>query len=58
MGNLAFVLYHQGKYEAAEEVRRRALDGREKTLGKGHPDTLMSMDNLALALENQSKYEE
>ena len=27
-------------------------------LGEEHPDTLMSMDNLATALRNQGKYEQ
>src|SRR5436305_1245754 len=30
---LALVLSDQGKYEAAEEMNRRALEGREKVLG-------------------------
>ena len=33
LGLLALVLQAQGKYEAAEEMDRRALDGREKALG-------------------------
>ncbi|KAI9778300.1 MAG: hypothetical protein M1816_004150 [Peltula sp. TS41687] len=32
VSNLASVLQHQGKYEAAEEMDRRALEGREKAL--------------------------
>ena len=39
----ASVLGNQGKYEAAEEADRRALEGYEKVLGKGHPDTLISL---------------
>jgi hypothetical protein len=44
------VLQDLGKYEAAEEMNRRALEGREKTLGKKHPDTLISVRNLASVL--------
>ena len=33
MNNLAQVLYSQGKYEAAEEMQRRALELKEKVLG-------------------------
>jgi tetratricopeptide (TPR) repeat protein len=51
------VLRDQGKYEAAEEMNRRALEGREKVLGVEHPDTLNSVSNLALVLQNQGKYE-
>jgi hypothetical protein len=34
MSNLAEVLQYLGKYEAAEEMNRRALEGYEKALGK------------------------
>jgi hypothetical protein len=40
---MAGVLQLQGKYEAAEEMNRRALEGREKSLGAEHPDTLTSV---------------
>jgi hypothetical protein len=30
----------------------------EKVLGEEHPATLMSMDNLAIVLEEQGKYDE
>jgi hypothetical protein len=36
-----------GKYEAAEEMNRRALEGYEKVLGKEHPDTLTSLSDMA-----------
>ncbi|KAH7032570.1 uncharacterized protein B0I36DRAFT_406976 [Microdochium trichocladiopsis] len=39
-------------------MNRRALDGREKALGKDHPDTLTSVSNLAGVLRHQGKYEE
>jgi tetratricopeptide (TPR) repeat protein len=52
------VLLNQGKYEEAEAMNRRALDGREKVLGEEHPDTLKSFNNLASALQRQGKYEE
>jgi hypothetical protein len=51
------VLEGQGKYEAAEAIYRRTLELREKVLGPKHPDTLESMNNLALALRLQGKYE-
>ena len=43
----ASMLGRQGKYEAAEEMNRRVLEGREKVLGKEHPDTLSRLNNLA-----------
>jgi hypothetical protein len=50
-------LQHQGKYEAAKEMNRRALAGREKALDVEHPDTLTSVSNLASLLQHQDKYE-
>ena len=44
---LALVLRAQGKYEEAEAMNQRALAGRETALGPEHPDTLMSVNNLA-----------
>jgi Tfp pilus assembly protein PilF len=43
--------------EAAEEMNRRALAGREKVLGKEHPDTLTSVSILAEVLQYQGQYE-
>jgi hypothetical protein len=45
MDNLGAVLRGQGKYEAAEEMHRRALKLYEKALGPKHPATLASMNN-------------
>ena len=47
MNNLALVLSDQGKYEEAEEMHRQTLGLSETVLGKEHPDTLTSMNNLA-----------
>ncbi|KAF2732966.1 hypothetical protein EJ04DRAFT_469350 [Polyplosphaeria fusca] len=55
---LASVLQDQGKYEAAEEMNRRALEGREKALGKDHPDTLTSVYCLAHLLHTTRCYTE
>jgi Tetratricopeptide repeat len=50
------VLKSQGKYDEAEAMHRRALELRQTVLGKEHPGTLTSMNNLALVLESQGKY--
>ena len=47
-----------GRFEEAEAMNRRALKGREKVLGVEHRDTLASVNNLALAFQQQGKYEE
>jgi len=41
------MLQDQGKYEAAEEVNRQAIEGK-KLLEPGHPDTLLSDSILAI----------
>jgi tetratricopeptide (TPR) repeat protein len=56
--NTAGYLYTRGEYAAAEEMHRRALEGKEKVLGKEHPNTLASMNNLAEVLRDQGKYEQ
>ena len=43
LGWLAWVLLAQVKYEAAEEMHRQVLEGREKVLGVEHPETLFSV---------------
>jgi tetratricopeptide (TPR) repeat protein len=53
----AMFFKNQGRYEAAGEMARRALEGSEKALGVEHPHTLTSVHNLALVLRYQGKYE-
>jgi hypothetical protein len=45
------VLQGQGKLGEAEPLYREALDGRRRTLGDSHPDTLTSVRSLAIFLE-------
>jgi hypothetical protein len=45
------------KYEAAEQLHPRDLEGREKMLEKDHPDTLTSVDNLRYRLKDVRSYE-
>ncbi|CAG7977526.1 unnamed protein product [Penicillium salamii] len=39
-------------------MHQRALEAQEKVLGREHPDTLTSVNNLGLVLDSQGKYEE
>ena len=39
-------------------MHRQTLELREKVLGKEHPNTLTSMNNLANVLQRMKKYEE
>ena len=50
--------YSLGQYIGAENVHRRALRLGETWLGKEHQDTLISMNELGVALSSQGKYAE
>ncbi|KAF2027559.1 HET-domain-containing protein [Setomelanomma holmii] len=56
VSNLGTVLSRQGKYDEAEAMHRRALEGREKVLGREHPDTLTSVYHLAFLFHRQQHY--
>jgi len=59
LATLATVLDDQSKYEEAEEMSRQALGLRETmVLGKEHPSTLTSMNNLALVYWNGGRWDE
>lgn len=47
------MLDSQGKYEEAEVMHRQALEAREKVLGREHPLTLNSANNLGFVLSRQ-----
>ena len=51
--NLAESLLQLGKYAEAEALNRQTLKLRETVLGKEHPDTLTSMNNLTELLRQQ-----
>lgn len=48
----------QGKYNDALEWHSRALAGREKALGSDHPDTLATVNNMAIVFRSQGKYDD
>ena len=54
----AWYSWEIGSYNIAGEMGRRALEVREKALGKEHPDTLRSVETLAMVLLYQRKYEQ
>merc|ERR1712176_622152 len=45
-------------YTEAEKLQRATLESRERVLGGMHPDTLASLNNLALLLQTMGKYDE
>jgi len=50
------VFNRQWEYEKALEWHQRALDGKEKTLGKDRPSTLDTVHNMALVFHKQGEY--
>ncbi|KAK3383706.1 hypothetical protein B0T24DRAFT_645911 [Lasiosphaeria ovina] len=58
MHRQALELKEKGKYEEAEQMHRQALELYEKVLGREHPSTLNSINNLGVVLGSQGKYEE
>ena len=55
--NVAWCLRSSGDYDAAATMARRDLELRETALGLQHPDTLSSVNNMAVVLDHQGKYE-
>ncbi|KAF2690213.1 hypothetical protein K458DRAFT_383343 [Lentithecium fluviatile CBS 122367] len=45
-----------GRYHSAESAYRKVLERNESILGKEHPDTLASMNNVAVTLNDQGKH--
>ncbi|KAI9853499.1 MAG: hypothetical protein M1813_002204, partial [Trichoglossum hirsutum] len=54
----AYYDYQRGRYKIAGSEGMRAFEIRTEVLGKEHPDTLMSMSNLAMICLNQGKWEQ
>jgi len=55
--NLARLLMDIGDHTRAEDFLRRALQTRERMFGANHPDTLLSMNNLASFLCRNCNYD-
>ncbi len=51
-------LLWQARYAAAEPLLQRALDIREQALGPAHPDTALSLNNLAMLPFHRGNYAE
>jgi CHAT domain-containing protein/tetratricopeptide (TPR) repeat protein len=54
----AVQLYGQGKYKEAAAIAEKALALAERVLGREHPDTLTSVNNLAEDYNAQGRYGE
>jgi tetratricopeptide (TPR) repeat protein len=56
--SLGVVYLKQKKYPKAEEMIKKSLEQREKSLGPGHQLTLISRNNLAGVMQRLGKYSE
>ncbi|KAL2115914.1 hypothetical protein VTJ04DRAFT_10169 [Mycothermus thermophilus] len=56
--NLGKLLYHQGRLTEAESMYQRALEGKEKALGRNHLLTLDTVSNLGVLYEAQGRLTE
>jgi len=54
---LGYFFDKAGYFSAAIPLLRRALSIKEKVLGKEHPDTASSLNNLALLLKSKGDYD-
>ncbi|KAJ5944580.1 hypothetical protein N7516_004748 [Penicillium verrucosum] len=52
VNNLGNILSSQGKYDEAEAIYRRDLEGSKKVLGREHPNTVTSINNLGNILDS------
>jgi tetratricopeptide (TPR) repeat protein len=53
LNNLSVLQLHLGRYEEAVQAGQDSVDTRRRVLGVDHPDTLTSMNNLALAMQRR-----
>ena len=58
MNNLALIYDEQLNYKKAQELVKKALEIRNKSLGEKHPDVATSINNLAGIYRNQRRYSE
>jgi hypothetical protein len=49
---------NQGRWKEAEELQVQVLETSKRVLTDEHPDTLISMHNLASTLQSQARHEE
>ncbi|KAF1922859.1 uncharacterized protein M421DRAFT_338260 [Didymella exigua CBS 183.55] len=52
------VYFYEGRWKEAEELEVQVMETSSRVLGKEHPDTLTSMNNLAFTLKSQSRNQE
>lgn len=58
LGLYAQCLKYEGRYKEGEKIFQRQLKIRQTKLGQDHPDTLISMNNLANTYRYQGRWDE
>ena len=58
MNNLAATLLAQSRYAEAQKLFEEVVEIKARTLGRDHPDTLLSINNLAAMLMNLGHLDE
>ena len=56
--NSALVLEENGDFNSAEQLKVQVMDMRNKLLGAEHPETLVSMEDLARTYQDQGRWNE
>ncbi|KAH7061799.1 kinesin light chain [Paraphoma chrysanthemicola] len=54
----AMALYNDGRWKEAEELEVQVMETSSRVLGDEHPDTLISMNNLASTYSDQGRWKE
>jgi hypothetical protein len=58
MSNFASILNYRLEYARAEQIDREVLNLRQIALGREHPNTIASLNNLSTDLKGQERYQE
>ena len=58
MSNLSFILGKQGRWDEAEDFDIQVMETRKRIQVEGHPETLSSMEDLALSFRNHERWKE
>jgi len=58
MHNYAWTLTNEEKYAQAESLATQALAGRQRVLGKEDPETMQSVNNLAVLYKRTGRLDQ
>ena len=58
MNNLASTYWNLGRWQEVEELQVIVVEARKRVLGEKHPDTLLSMESLAITYRSRGRMAE